>query len=209
MEAILNGITTIRRVSTAALAAAVLITGLETLPTAPATPTATAGSTTSTINELLDLRAKPAAAARATSAKRVAAPVVTKKQTRLSAAQRRARANNLRRAAIVRFARAQAGKWYQMGATGPRRFDCSGLTKAAYRKARINLPRTSREQRRVGQRVSSKNARPGDLVSFNGHVGVLTGKWTMTDAPGSGRRILTRRIYRDSSLQFRQLIPRS
>lgn len=114
--------------------------------------------------------------------------------------------NNKRRAAVVRFARAQRGKWYQYGAAGLGRYDCSGLTLRALRHAGIQLPHSSDAQRHRGVRVSAAKARVGDLVSYPGHVGILVGRWRMVDAPGAGRQLLERRIFRASGLQFRQLI---
>lgn len=57
-------------------------------------------------------------------------------------------------AAIVNFARAQVGKAYVMGGTGPSSFDCSGLVQAAYRQAGISLPRMSQDQSSEGSSVS-------------------------------------------------------
>jgi cell wall-associated NlpC family hydrolase len=196
LEAILNGI--LRRAGMLAVAALVLVSAPELLHRQPATPAPTANAVT----QLLVLRPQPAAASRATSALR-AQPVARKQLTK---AQSRAALLTQRRASVVRFVRAQRGKWYQYGATGMRRFDCSGLTQRSMRAAGVKLPRTSGAQRRAGVRVSAGNARVGDLVSYNGHIGILVGKWTMVDAPGSGRRIVERRIYRGNGLQFRRVI---
>jgi cell wall-associated NlpC family hydrolase len=49
-------------------------------------------------------------------------------------------------ARAVSFARAQLGKPYVWGASGPSSYDCSGLTMAAYRSAGVWLPRMSRAQ---------------------------------------------------------------
>lgn len=138
----------------------------------------------------------------ATRAVRVANPPAS----RLAAAPRTRMTAPQRRAAAIRFARAQKGKLYQLGATGMARYDCSGLTLRSFQRAGVQLPRTSRAQRTRGVLVSSRNARPGDLVSYNGHIGILSGKWTMIDAPGRGRRVVERRVFRGQGLQFRRVI---
>lgn len=122
--------------------------------------------------------------------------------TPVQIARRHARA----RVRVVTYARAQRGDRYAHGASGPSSWDCSGLTLGAYRTVGIRLPHSSAAQARRGIRVTPRYARVGDLVAMNGHVGVLSGRWRMVDAPGSGRRVVERAIYRTRSLQFRRLI---
>jgi cell wall-associated NlpC family hydrolase len=89
----------------------------------------------------------------------------------------------------IAFARAQLGKPYVWGATGPGSFDCSGLTQAAYKAAGITLPRTTWDQVNVGTRVSEANLRPGDLIFFYSdisHVGLYIGNGEMIHAPHTG-----------------------
>ena len=59
------------------------------------------------------------------------------------------------------FARAQMGKPYVWGATGPSSYDCSGLTQAAWKAAGVDLPRTTWDQVKVGQRVATKDLQAG------------------------------------------------
>ena len=47
----------------------------------------------------------------------------------------------------------QLGKPYQWGASGPDRFDCSGLVQHVYGSLGVALPRVSAEQARVGREV--------------------------------------------------------
>jgi len=77
----------------------------------------------------------------------------------------------------------------------PDAFDCSGLTMMAYRAAGITIPRTSQQQWAYGPRVPASQIQPGDLVFFvgsdgtlstPGHVGIVTGKGMMIDAPYTG-----------------------
>lgn len=83
---------------------------------------------------------------------------------------------------IVNLAKAQIGKPYRWGATGPSSFDCSGFTTYIYKNgAGISLPRTSVSQSKTGTKVSRSNLKTGDLVFFNtsgkgvSHVGMYIG----------------------------------
>ncbi|WP_250404949.1 C40 family peptidase [Streptomyces cellostaticus] len=89
----------------------------------------------------------------------------------------------------IAFARAQIGKPYVSGASGPGSYDCAGLTQAAWKAAGVTLPRTARDQAAMGTAVPLTDARPGDLVFFHedsSHVGLCTGDGTMIHAPRPG-----------------------
>jgi cell wall-associated NlpC family hydrolase len=102
-------------------------------------------------------------------------------------------------AIAISFARAQLGKAYVWGATGPNTFDCSGLTLRAYEAAGIQLPRTSAQQARVGHRIPASAGlsalAPGDLVfwayrpgnlSTVHHVAIHLGDGHIIHAPQRG-----------------------
>lgn len=95
----------------------------------------------------------------------------------------------------VAYARAQLGKPYRWGGTGPGAFDCSGLTRAAWAAAGVALPRTAAEQFHAGARVARDRLAPGDLVFYASdgpsgwHVALATGRGRMIEAPGQGERI--------------------
>ncbi|MFF2570062.1 NlpC/P60 family protein [Streptomyces sp. NPDC058084] len=94
-----------------------------------------------------------------------------------------------RAAEAIAFARAQLGKPYVWGATGPSAFDCSGLTQASWRAAGVSLPRTTYTQINAGRRVSRSELAPGDLVFFYSgisHVGLYIGGGQMIHAPRPG-----------------------
>lgn len=96
------------------------------------------------------------------------------------------------------FARAQMGKPYVWGATGPSSYDCSGLTQAAWKAAGVNLPRTTWDQVKTGQRVATKDLKPGDLVFFYddiSHVGMYIGGGKMIHAPHPGANVREESIY--------------
>lgn len=87
----------------------------------------------------------------------------------------------------LRVALAQRGDPYATGGDGPGRFDCSGLTKYAYGAVGVGIPRTSRDQRYSGPRVS--NPKPGDLVYTPGHVSMYAGGGRVVEAARPGTRV--------------------
>ncbi|WP_399086976.1 NlpC/P60 family protein [Streptomyces sp. BBFR2] len=101
-------------------------------------------------------------------------------------------------AKALAFARAQMGKPYVWGATGPNSYDCSGLTQAAWKAAGVDLPRTTWDQVKFGQRVATKDLAPGDLVFFYNdisHVGMYIGDGKMIHAPKPGASVRIESIY--------------
>lgn len=91
---------------------------------------------------------------------------------------------------VIEFAKNYMGVPYVWGGTTPSGFDCSGLTSYVFKHAvGINLPRVSRDQQDVGQRISPSQVQPGDLV-FKGnpayHVGIYIGNGKYLHAPQTG-----------------------
>lgn len=102
-------------------------------------------------------------------------------------------------AGAIAFAQSKLGTPYLWGGNGTAdqggRFDCSGLTKAAYDKVGIGLPRVANDQYNAGAHPSRDQLLPGDLVFFSDdltdsrairHVGIYVGGGYMIDAPRSG-----------------------
>lgn len=102
-------------------------------------------------------------------------------------------------ARVIAYARAQVGKPYIYGGTGPTGYDCSGLTMMAYRSAGIAIPRLSDAQYWFGPRVPTGQEAPGDLVFFDyrpghsgpGHVGIVydVPRGLMLVAPHTGTNV--------------------
>ena len=97
----------------------------------------------------------------------------------------------------VREARRYLGVPYVWGGTTPSGFDCSGLTSYAYAAVGINIPRTSRQQYRVGAYIPPDRLdllQPGDLLFFGyggaasriHHVGMYIGGGLLIHAPQTG-----------------------
>ena len=74
--------------------------------------------------------------------------------------------------AAVAWARSRKGSPYGYGADGPRRFDCSGLTRWVYSRVGRSLPHSSSEQVSRTERISKENRRRGDLVFFYSRGGI-------------------------------------
>ncbi|MBU1337967.1 MAG: C40 family peptidase [Acidobacteria bacterium] len=88
---------------------------------------------------------------------------------------------------------------YCWGGTSPDEgFDCSGLAVAVYNLNGLSIPRTCREQYRMGQNVSGADMLPGDLVFFDiertgqvSHVGIYIGGSRFIHAPSRNQTIRT------------------
>jgi hypothetical protein len=103
---------------------------------------------------------------------------------------------------IVGTARNFIGVPYRWGGSSRREgFDCSGLTMVVYQLNGLNLPRSSREQYRVGTPIRKSQLSRGDLVFFAtsggrrvSHVGIYVGNGRFIHAPRRGKRIRTERL---------------
>lgn len=83
-------------------------------------------------------------------------------------------------AEVIAFVKAQIGKAYVSGATGPSAYDCSGLVQTAFKQVGISLPRVSQDQSTAGTQVSLSNLQPGDILYWGSagsayHVAVYVG----------------------------------
>lgn len=108
----------------------------------------------------------------------------------------------------------EAAEWigtrYRTGGDSRRGTDCSGMTGQIYRKVyRIQLPRSTGEQKEQSRRVSKRNLREGDLVFFTSnrsgrkpaHVGIYLKEGKFIHASTSKGVIVSRldeTYYRDN-----------
>jgi cell wall-associated NlpC family hydrolase len=108
---------------------------------------------------------------------------------------RRDAAGTRRADAAVRAALTRLGRPYVWGATGPDRFDCSGLVQWAYARTGVRLPRTTYQQIYEGAPVARSQVRPGDLVfPHTGHVQIAIGGGLVVEAPQPGATVQISRM---------------
>ncbi|SOD88577.1 C40 family peptidase [Streptomyces sp. Ag109_G2-15] len=103
----------------------------------------------------------------------------------------------------LQIAASKKGSPYQYGATGPRRFDCSGLTQYSFKKAGKKLPRTAAQQYNKTHHISARSRKAGDLVFFHSgssvyHVGIYAGKGKIWHAPKTGSVVRLEKIWSKS-----------
>ena len=105
---------------------------------------------------------------------------------------------------VIALAKAQSGKPYIYGTTGPNSFDCSGFTYYVFKNAAgITLKRTSESQGYDSSytKISAiSDLKVGDLVFFNtnsddadlcDHVGIYLGSGSFIHASSAGGKVIT------------------
>jgi len=98
---------------------------------------------------------------------------------------------------IEKLAKAKLGKTYKWGGNGPYAYDCSGFTKEVFELNGITIPRVSKEQAKVGLKVSKQNLQKGDLIFFDdkhssavSHVGIYLGNGKFIHASKFHKKIV-------------------
>ena len=78
--------------------------------------------------------------------------------------------------AVVDYALQFVGNPYVYGGSSlTNGTDCSGFTMSVYAKFGIKLPHSSSAQRSCGRGVSYSEAKPGDIICYDGHVALYMG----------------------------------
>ncbi|WP_326696334.1 C40 family peptidase [Streptomyces sp. NBC_01754] len=100
----------------------------------------------------------------------------------------------------LKIAASKKGAPYGWGATGPHRFDCSGLTLYSFKKAGRKLPRTAQQQYNSAQHLTRSQRQRGDLVFFHSgrnvyHVGIYAGGGKIWHAPKTGAVVRLEKIW--------------
>lgn len=88
------------------------------------------------------------------------------------------------------------GARYRFGGNSRNALDCSSFTQQVFREQNVTLPRTAREQFRVGDVVARGDLQKGDLVFFQtyarfpSHVGIYLGNRKMIHASSRDRKVV-------------------
>lgn len=95
------------------------------------------------------------------------------------------------------------GDWYQYGAAGPTRFDCSGLTYYSFKHHGKTIPRVAASQYNYSKHISKSSRAKGDLVFFYNsggiyHVGFYAGNGYVLHAPHTGAKVRYEKIWTSS-----------
>jgi len=94
-------------------------------------------------------------------------------------------------ATLIDTALSLRGTPYKNGGSDPGGFDCSGFTQWVFAKHGIALPRETREQFEVGEKIKPKDIQAGDLVFFHtvasgaSHVGIVVDDDQFVHAPST------------------------
>lgn len=85
--------------------------------------------------------------------------------------------------AVVDYACQFIGNPYVWGGTSlTQGADCSGFVQSVYQHFGISLPRTTWDMESAGYEVTYENALPGDIILYDGHVGLYMGDGTIVNA---------------------------
>lgn len=98
---------------------------------------------------------------------------------------------------IESIAKSMLGKRYKWGGNGPFKYDCSGFTKEVFERNGIDIPRLSKNQAQIGEKVKKSQLQKGDLVFFHSknsqivdHVGIYLGRGKFIHASRFHKRIV-------------------
>ena len=89
---------------------------------------------------------------------------------------------------------------YRFGGNSRKGIDCSAFVQQVFREVEVDLPRSAREQFRVGAKIDREQLQKGDLIFFRtyakypSHVGIYLGDGKMIHASSRSRRVVVTSI---------------
>ena len=107
-------------------------------------------------------------------------------------------ADSLAEVGVEPIARSYLSIPYRYGAQSRKSTDCSGFVQQVFREFDIKLPRTAREQYKVGMKIDRSSLSSGDLLFFRTrarkkyptHVGIYLGNGKMIHASSRQRKVV-------------------
>ncbi|WP_064590814.1 C40 family peptidase [Streptobacillus moniliformis] len=110
--------------------------------------------------------------------------------------------NNEKKIIILKKAKELMGKKYLWGAKvgDYDNFDCSSFVKTLYKEAGIKLPRVSKDQSKIGEKIALNNLEIGDLIFFNtrgnfvSHVGIYIGNNEFIHASSKANKTIVSKL---------------
>ena len=112
-----------------------------------------------------------------------------------------------KREGVVSFASQFVGNPYAYGGTSlTNGADCSGFVMSVYNSFGYSLPRTTWGMESSGVAVSEDEILPGDLVLYDGHVGIYIGDGNIVHARNSRYGITTNNMHYQTVKTIRRII---
>lgn len=108
---------------------------------------------------------------------------------------------------VAKYACQYIGNPYVMGGTSlTTGADCSGFVFRVYKDFGYDLPRTSYEQRSAGTGVDYSDAQPGDIICYDGHVGIYIGGGLIVHASSAKTGIKVSKAAYRTILSVRRIV---
>jgi murein DD-endopeptidase / murein LD-carboxypeptidase len=103
---------------------------------------------------------------------------------------------------VLSKADALVGTPYRLGGDSDDDIDCSALVQKAFRVAGLELPRTTRELAKIGEKVDRTSLRPGDLLFYRWnrnrlHVAMYAGNNEIVHASPNAQQVTRTRLNND------------
>lgn len=109
--------------------------------------------------------------------------------------------------AVVEYAKQFLGNPYVWGGTSlTNGADCSGFVMKVYEAFGVSLPHSSYSDRFVGKAVAYNEIQPGDIVCYDGHVGIYAGNGQIINALNKRKGITMTDVNYDTVLAVRRVL---
>jgi cell wall-associated NlpC family hydrolase len=111
---------------------------------------------------------------------------------------------------VLSSAESMLGMPYRLGGDAISATDCSAMVRAAFTHVGIELPRSTQDQIKLGQKVDAKNLRPGDLMFYRWgkrrlHVAVYAGGGEILHASPAAGQVIRTQLTRDWNRRLVQI----